>query len=53
MFIEAIMLQEIMNVSNLLTTELLCASDGQTVKLIMSIMNSITVPLVKIFNVVC
>ena len=50
MFIEAILLQEIINDTNLLKPKLSCGHDGLSVKLIKSIINTIAVPLAKIFN---
>ena len=44
------MLQEIINVTNLLKPKLSCGHDGLSVKLIKSSINTIAVPLVKIFN---
>ena len=50
LFLEAILPQEIINVTNLLKHRLSCGHDGLSIKLIKSIINTIAVPLAKIFN---
>ena len=49
LFIEAILPQEIINVTNILKPKLSCGHDGLSVKLIKSIINTIAVPSAKIF----